>query len=227
MFQELAGQLLCNLCKHGTFSSSKEWSRIPLIAPEKQSSWDQHGAHLGPTGPRWAPCWPQELCYLGHYLYCWDSIAGKMQIFIHHIRAWLLEMQSLCSVHSGYGHSQWEKALLSNTSSHWLSPCPEWCLFMQQVLTQIFLYFIESIIPWFPSLLSWTMLLSYFISTLRLQHNGWQFADKIFIYISWKGHFITLIEIPLRFVSKDPPDIIDWGQWLGTEQVTSQYLNQY
>ena len=24
-----------------------------------------HGAHLGPTGPRWAPCWPHEPCYLG------------------------------------------------------------------------------------------------------------------------------------------------------------------
>ena len=22
-------------------------------------------AHLGPTGPRWAPCWHHELCYLG------------------------------------------------------------------------------------------------------------------------------------------------------------------
>ena len=28
-------------------------------------SWGQHGAHLGPTGPRWAPCWPHDLCYLG------------------------------------------------------------------------------------------------------------------------------------------------------------------
>ena len=27
-----------------------------------------HGAHLGPTGPRWAPCWPHELCYLGMLL---------------------------------------------------------------------------------------------------------------------------------------------------------------
>ena len=27
----------------------------------------QHGAHLGPIGPRWAPCWPHELCYLGQY----------------------------------------------------------------------------------------------------------------------------------------------------------------
>ena len=24
-----------------------------------------HGAHLGPTGSRWVPCWPHELCYLG------------------------------------------------------------------------------------------------------------------------------------------------------------------
>ena len=23
-------------------------------------------AHLRPTGPRWAPCWPHELCYLGY-----------------------------------------------------------------------------------------------------------------------------------------------------------------
>ena len=28
-------------------------------------SWGQHGTHLGPTGPRWAPCWSHELCYLG------------------------------------------------------------------------------------------------------------------------------------------------------------------
>ena len=25
----------------------------------------QHGVHLVPTGPRWAPCWPHELCSLG------------------------------------------------------------------------------------------------------------------------------------------------------------------
>ena len=30
-----------------------------------QSSWAQNGAHLGPTGPRWAPCWPHEPCYQG------------------------------------------------------------------------------------------------------------------------------------------------------------------
>ena len=33
--------------------------------PRYQSSWGQHGAHLGPIGPRWAPCWSHELCYQG------------------------------------------------------------------------------------------------------------------------------------------------------------------
>ena len=33
--------------------------------PRKQSSWGQHGANLGPVGPIWAPCWPQEPCYQG------------------------------------------------------------------------------------------------------------------------------------------------------------------
>ena len=33
--------------------------------PRLHSSWDQHGAHLGPVGPRWAPCWPHEPCYQG------------------------------------------------------------------------------------------------------------------------------------------------------------------
>ena len=37
------------------------FSKMSLIA----RFMGQHGAHLGPTGPRWAPCWPHELCYLG------------------------------------------------------------------------------------------------------------------------------------------------------------------
>ena len=27
-----------------------------------------HGANMGPTGPRWAPYWPHEPCYLGWYI---------------------------------------------------------------------------------------------------------------------------------------------------------------
>ena len=26
-----------------------------------------YGVHLGSVGPRWAPCWPYEPCYQGHY----------------------------------------------------------------------------------------------------------------------------------------------------------------
>ena len=48
-----------------TVLSIDEW-----IHPHKKEStliarfMGQHGAHLGPTGPRWAPCWPHEPCYL-------------------------------------------------------------------------------------------------------------------------------------------------------------------
>ena len=49
-----------------------------LKTPWKQGSWGQHGAHLGPTGPRWAQCWPHELCYLGMY----DSIWHRWQRMI-------------------------------------------------------------------------------------------------------------------------------------------------
>ena len=35
---------------------------LPTLIP---NSWGQYGVHLGPTGPRWAPFCPHELCYLG------------------------------------------------------------------------------------------------------------------------------------------------------------------
>ena len=37
--------------------------------PREQSSWGQHGAHLGPVGPRWAPCQPHEPCYQGRFIH--------------------------------------------------------------------------------------------------------------------------------------------------------------
>ena len=40
------------------------WQKIKN--PWKQGSWGQHGAHLGTTGPRWAPYWPHEPWYLGY-----------------------------------------------------------------------------------------------------------------------------------------------------------------
>ena len=38
-----------------------------FLHPWYQGSLGQHGDHLGPIGPRWSPCWPYGLCYLGHW----------------------------------------------------------------------------------------------------------------------------------------------------------------
>ena len=45
--------------------------------PRKQSSWGQHGAHLGPVGPRWAPCWHHEPCYQGDSVACDNPREGS------------------------------------------------------------------------------------------------------------------------------------------------------
>ena len=44
-----------------------------LSHPYSEGSWGQHGAHMGPTGPRWAPCWPHEFCYLGSLWWSWEA----------------------------------------------------------------------------------------------------------------------------------------------------------
>ena len=51
--------------KWGVDSQSVPLSHVVGVLPWQQSSWGQHGAHLGPTGSRWAPCWPHEPYYLG------------------------------------------------------------------------------------------------------------------------------------------------------------------
>ena len=58
-------------------------------SPWYQGSWGQHGAHLGPTGPRWAPCWPQELCYLG--LFGESSSCSSCTV-------WLLPCVNICAI---------------------------------------------------------------------------------------------------------------------------------
>ena len=35
-------------------------------------TWSPPGAHLGPTGPSWAPCCPHESCYLGSLFNLFD-----------------------------------------------------------------------------------------------------------------------------------------------------------
>ena len=46
-----------------------------------------YGAHLGPVGPRWAPCWPQEPCYQGWIIgnathqICWSGAPYPTKTF--------------------------------------------------------------------------------------------------------------------------------------------------
>ena len=49
--------------------------------PKYQGSWGQHGAHLGPTGPRWVPCWPHELCYLKYILLQYHWVAEPVAVY--------------------------------------------------------------------------------------------------------------------------------------------------
>ena len=46
------------------------WHTCPQISKTTHIAkfMEPNGAHRGPVGPRWAPCWPHEPCYLGIYV---------------------------------------------------------------------------------------------------------------------------------------------------------------
>ena len=48
-----------------------------------QGSWGQYGAHLGPIGPRWAPCWPPEPCYQGWRIFMLSFWYSSMPMIRH------------------------------------------------------------------------------------------------------------------------------------------------
>ena len=41
------------------------WDSYGSNIPDSKAHGANMGPIWGPTGPRWAPCWPHELCYLG------------------------------------------------------------------------------------------------------------------------------------------------------------------
>ena len=43
-------------------------TRFSNVHNSKSPDSKVHGAHLGPLGPRWAPCWPYEPCYQGGFI---------------------------------------------------------------------------------------------------------------------------------------------------------------
>ena len=75
--------------------------KASLIARFMGPTW----AHLEPIGPRWAPCWPPELCYLAcyyttpsHYLnQCWLCQRGLVAFTWRqfHRKCWRYEISIL------------------------------------------------------------------------------------------------------------------------------------
>ena len=62
----------------------KTYLKILLIQwhPRKQSLQGQHGAHLGPLSPRWAPCWPHESCYQGYFRFCKEFSMQRVESYL-------------------------------------------------------------------------------------------------------------------------------------------------
>ena len=50
------------------------------------------GAHLGQTGPRWAPCWPHEPCYLGTLSELHGILIAAIQPYL--ISTWMCSTQA-------------------------------------------------------------------------------------------------------------------------------------
>ena len=69
--------------------------------PWWQGSWGQHGAHLGLTRPKWAPCWPNELCYLGHHF--------TVELVVTHIMERMRPGRLLVAAFATYVHIMFEK----------------------------------------------------------------------------------------------------------------------
>ena len=61
------------------------------------------GAHLGPPGPRWAPCWPHDPCYLGRDTWgeaqCFSN-SSLTSYFVPNWRSFIMESKGLFITHT-------------------------------------------------------------------------------------------------------------------------------
>ena len=85
--------------------------------PWQQGLWGQHGAHLGTTGPRWAPCWPHEPCSLGMFN---TLIRLIQQIIIVHLKSWLCTNNVLGH---WYPQTAWSQEILHHLIFHCMWRC--------------------------------------------------------------------------------------------------------
>ena len=72
-------------------------------------SWGQHGAHLGPVGPWWAPCWPMNL-----------AIRGLMWIFLRKLTLLHWDQTTHCCLMMPYNDKIWIN-IGQTAQSHYLT----------------------------------------------------------------------------------------------------------
>ena len=92
------------------FECKRYWGKPRPVIKDNYPNNKAHGAHLGPTEPRWAPCWPHEHCYLGsntifkmHDTMYWYNLKRKhtrrkTYYFHHHSYSHRLAMVCLFSM---------------------------------------------------------------------------------------------------------------------------------
>ena len=54
-------------CFYRQIAFSERSTIANRVNPDSKVHVTYMGAHLGPTGPSWVPCWPHEPCYQGSY----------------------------------------------------------------------------------------------------------------------------------------------------------------
>ena len=80
---------------------ARPWGRVLGVFCKVNPDSKVHGGQYGPTGPRWAPCWSHELCYLGKYDLCsllvialLNSISYQIRLHYDGIRLYLVLTKS-------------------------------------------------------------------------------------------------------------------------------------
>ena len=98
-----------HLKKHPLTSTQQPFlPKGSLIARFMGPTW----VHLGPTGPRWAPCWPHEPCYLGccchpcpsGYLI---SVRTRVRFLLHLQGIFKLAYQGVWFIFTGISKTYW------------------------------------------------------------------------------------------------------------------------
>ena len=64
---------LCRAWMTYIWLCTQQWCQAKAKQPRLQGSRGPLGAHLGPTGPRWAPCWPHAIWERFHWLF-WPNV---------------------------------------------------------------------------------------------------------------------------------------------------------